>query len=966
MSGAAVAGLSSRVTAVALRACLALAFFTVASRSGKDYGATTLSAAEPTSRQDESVADRERAAASDHWAFHSPVRRALPRVRRQDWPRRAFDRFVLARLEAEGLEPSATPDRARLIRRLSIDLIGLPPSIEEVDAFVNDPEPRAYEKVVDRLLASPHFGERWTLWWLDLARYADSNGYESDRTRSIWPYRDWVIEQLAADLPFDRFAIEQMAGDMLPDASASQLIATGFHRNTFINEEGGHDWEQFRWESVVDRVHTTATVFLGLTVACAQCHDHKYDPISQREYWELFAFLNNTDEPEIEVLDASVEQRQKEIDAEIERRIAARANNFPYPPELNDAAARNQHLESKLRAWCDSESKRAIEWQILDPLKASSLGNATFTELDDRSLLVTGDRPEVDTYELLYEVPTQRITGFRLEAIPDSRLPHHGPGRGSFMDDGTFVVTEFNVESVPSRRQIVAVAPPKRRSGVAFEFSKAHATFQHSGRTVDKAIDGDRLTSWHIKDGGGKRHVAVFETTHAYDIEPGSRLKVTIVQNFVHQQTLGRFRLYVTDAAAPLHANIRSTAIDAALRRNSAARTEAEWQQLKAHYLSVTPELTEWNKGIDELQATRPRLPTTMVFTERHELRPTHVHERGEHLRPTTRVSPGVPQVLHGLLNNAAPNRLTFARWLVDRRNPLVGRVIVNQLWQAYFGRGIVSTPEDFGTRGAPPSHPRVLDWLALDFADAGWSLKAIHREIVLSATYRQDSHLSAALAERDPDNVLLARGPRLRVDAEVLRDTALATSGLLVRKIGGPSVFPPQPAEAGVSFGPFRWKDSVGDDRYRRGLYTFRKRGAPYAAFATFDAPAPNTCAAARRRSNTPLQALALLNDVVLIEAAQAMAMRTLSEAPSTDAASRARYAFRLCVARQPTESELAAIVAFFERQQARFVSGSLDAAAITGSAGEGAPQAELNALAAWTTVARMLLNLDETISKG
>jgi hypothetical protein len=617
---------------------------------------------EETTTTNEPVATAE-SSSNDHWAFRAPMRPKPPSSKHSGGARSAIDCFVWARLEVERLAPSPPADRYALIRRVSLDLTGLPPSIEDVDAFIDDRSPNAYAKVVDRLLASPHYGERWALWWLDLARYADSNGYESDRTRSIWAYRDWVIGALNDDMPFDQFTIEQIAGDMLPDATDSQRIATGFHRNTWINEEGGHDWEQFRYESVVDRVHTTGTVFLGLTVACAQCHDHKYDPISQREYWQLFAFLNNAE--------------------------------------------------------------------------------------------------------------------------------------------------------------------------------------------------------------------------------------------------------------------------------------------------------------IQSLRDSRPRFPTTFVFEERQDKhkRPTHIHVRGEYQRPDEEVSAAVPAVLHSFSEDVPQNRLTFAKWLVDDRNPLVARVIANQLWQSFFGRGIVSTPGNFGVEGAPPSHPKLLDWLAVELQHSGWSLKSLQRQIVMSAVYRQSSKVSPELAERDPQNILLARGPRFRVDAETIRDIALETSGLIVGRLRGPSVFPPQPGEAGSTFGPFQWKDSTGADRYRRGLYTYRKRGGPYAAFATFDAPPPNTCAMSRRRPNTPLQALAQLNDFVIVEASRALARRVLREGPQ-DITARVRHAFRLTLTRRPSEWELTTLVEFHEHQRRRFEEGSLDPAAVYGSKANG-DATELRSLAAMTTLARLLLNLDGTITK-
>ena len=906
-----------------------------------------------------------------HWSFRPPERPKIPGSNFSRRARSAIDHFVWARLDQKGLTPAPPADRHILIRRVTLDLTGLPPSIEEVDAFVNDQAPDAYEKLVDRLLASPQYGERWALWWLDLARYADSNGYESDRSRSIWSWRDWIINALNIDMPFDQFTIEQIAGDMLPDATPAQRIATGFHRNTWINEEGGHDWEQFRYESVVDRVHTTSTVFLGLTMACAQCHDHKYDPISQREYWQLFAFLNNADEPDFWVSDPKIRERQQQIDAEVARRIADRAAKFPpldpATTTSTDQESRQQHLKTKFRAWLQDPSNRPIHWTLLDPRSAKSAGNATMTELDDHSILVTGDRPEVDSYQIVYELNSPRVTGFRLEALPDARLPNYGPGRGSFNGDGAFVITEFQVDVVglapsPAVDSALGTKPRPNPTQQRLEFVHAYASYKE--QEISHSIDGNKLTHWFIAGGAGQRHVAVFETKGPQEFPAGTRIRVTIPQNFVHQQTLGRFRLFVTGTPGPLHPNPRPTSIDLLLLKDPEARTEEDQISLQDYYLSIAPELESYNDEIQKLQASRPRFPTTFIFKERKQKdkRATHIHVRGEYRRPADVVSAAVPAVLHPLAADAPRNRLTLAKWLVDEQNPLVARVIANQLWQSFFGQGIVSTSENFGVQGAPPTHRQLLDWLAVELRQGGWSLKSLQRQIVMSSVYRQSSRITPELAQRDPQNVLLARGPRLRVDAETIRDIALEASGLLVDTVGGPSVFPPQPAEAGETFGGFKWKPSTGTDRYRRGLYTFRKRGGPYAAFATFDAPAPNTCTVSRGRSNTPLQALTQLNDLVVLEASKAMARRVLRNFPNS-AADGVRRAWRLALSRPPTESELTALIEFHERQLQRFEEGSLNAEAIYGATANDDEQ--LRALAAMTTVARLLLNLDETITK-
>jgi hypothetical protein len=875
-----------------------------------------------------------------HWAFRVPQRPDIPAVAQPELCRNPIDHFVHGRLEREGLEPSKEADRYTLIRRLSLDLTGLPPSIDEVDRFVADDAPDAYDRLVDRLLSSPPYGERWALWWLDAARYADTNGYEIDRPRSMWPYRDWVINAFNRDLPFDRFTIEQIAGDMLPQPSIDQRVATGFNRNSFMNEEGGHDWEQFRYESIVDRVQTTATVFLGLTLACARCHDHKYDPILQREYYEFFALLNNDDEPELAVLDPEILKRQADVDNKIARLEVERAERLP------DDWERNFH------AWCDEQSNQSTRWTLLKPAHVVSQNNATMTKLSDGSLLVTGDRPELDRYEIDCETDIERITGFRLEAIPDPRLPHHGPGRGSVMDDGTFVVTEFDVRAFPN----------KSDAAVPLRFARADSTFHHGERTAEKAIDGNRLTSWHIQGGAGKKHVAVFQLERPYECSGDTRLNITISQNFVHQQTLGRFRMYVTGDMAELPARLRSTTVDEILLCNPKARTAQQRRELKVHYLSVAPELSEFNTAIETLRESRPRLPTTLVMAERREPRTTHLHIRGDFRRPGIAVTGNVPAVLPPISAGQSPDRLSLAEWVVDERNPLTARVIMNQLWQQYFGLGIVITPEDFGTQGELPSHPQLLDWLSTEFQRQKWSLKAAHRLIVTSAVYRQSASATAELRSKDPENVLLARAPRHRLEPERIRDVLLMVSGLLDHRLGGPSVFPSQPAAAASSF-HFTWTESAGSDKFRRGLYTFRRRTAPYAMFSLFDAPTGNICSVHRHRSNTPLQALALLNDDLTLAAARALAVRVV-QLDAGDLESRARLAFRACVTRPPDTVEMNQLLAFYQRQHKRLVAGELNAAEITGT--QRVPAGDtLEDLAVWTMVARLLLNLDETITK-
>jgi mono/diheme cytochrome c family protein len=693
-----------------------------------------------------------------HWAFQPIERLPQPEVKNRHWGRNAIDRFILARLEKQGIAPAPEADRVTLLRRVYLDLIGLPPSPKDIEDFLSDKRPDSYERVVEHLLASPHYGERWGRHWLDLARYADSNGYSIDSPRSIWKYRDWVIDALNKDKPFDQFVIEQLAGDLLPQATAEQRIATGFHRNTQKYEEGGIDQEQFRVEAIVDRVNTTGTVFLGLTIGCCQCHDHKFDPLTQREFYQLFAFFNSCDEPTLEL--PTPEQLRKR--QEVRGRIA--------------------ELEKQLKTLDTATPERVAMWE----------GSLT----------------------------------------PQSRA------------------------MLPAKVQaILAIAP----NGRSFRQEQTVIAAYRNFEQVRHAVGG-----------------------------------------------LGQPLNYL--AAAHVHAMMTRKTLE---------------------------------KKIAQLQKELPVIPTTLVLQERKTPRTTNIHLGGDFLRKGAVVTPDVPHVLPPLSKTNRPTRLDLARWLIDPRNPLTARVAVNRIWQQYFGLGIVETENDFGTQGTPPSHPELLDWLATEFRDRGWSIKHMHRLIVASATYRQSSRHRPELATIDARNRLLARQNRLRLDAEVVRDVALSASGLLNRKIGGPSVYPPQPSGVyAFTQIPRNWQASTGSDRYRRGLYTYFWRSAPHPDLTVFDAPDALSTCTRRNRSNTPLQALTLLNDQGFFEFAQALAGRILREGPSSDR-ERIAYAFRLCLGRQPNERERQTLERLLQKQH------------------------EAKALDAWTSVARVLLNLDEFITR-
>ena len=873
-----------------------------------------------------------------HWAFVPPKQTSLPAVTDRHWPANAIDHFVLARLEAQGLKPTPAADRFTLIRRLSLDLIGLPPSLEEVDAFVKDSSDRAYEKLVDRLLASPHYGERWARRWLDLARYADTNGYEKDRPRTIWPYRDWVIRVLNADMPFDQFTIEQIAGDLLPNPTPEQVVATGFHRNTMINEEGGIDPLEFRYYAVVDRVNTTATTWLGLTLGCAQCHSHKYDPISQGEYFQMLAFLNNADEPDYYIPDAQITRRRVEIKGKLAQLWKELPEKFPGGVKA---------LESRLADWVKQESDRAVPWQVLRP--ATMKTNLPHLQvLPDDSVLASGDQTKSDTYELTFRAPIKNVTALRLEVLPHDSLPDRGPGRTYYEGrKGDFFLSELSLS---------AQGKAIRINNVSDDLSGG-ASGKASARL---SIDGNPATGWTTNNQPGQAHEAVFNFAEPVDFNRPVTMRMLFERYY--SSDLGRFRISITTAKKQAVASNHGAVIETILAKPADKRMPEENQKLLRRFLEIAPELAKARQDIDKLKASLPSFQITMVMKERpaDNPRPTHRHHRGEYLQPKEKVEPGSLSTLHPFPKEAPRNRLGFARWLVAPENPLTARVTMNRQWQAFFGHGLVRTTQDFGIQGNLPTHPELLDWLAVEFMKQGWSLKKMHKLVVMSKTYQQSSRVTPELLKKDPENDLLARGPRVRLEAELIRDSLLQASGLLSHKKGGPSVFPPQPASVSTEgvYGPIKWEVSKGEDRYRRGLYTFLKRSIPYSMFATFDGATGDACLSRREVSNTSLQALTMLNDLVIIEAARALG-RTIADTPGS-MEKRLDALFRRCLTRPPTDEESAALLAFHDRQVKRLRDGKLDARVIAGS-----PDGDVVQRAAWTLVARVVFNLDEMITK-
>lgn len=874
-----------------------------------------------------------------HWSYQKPIRLAVPAVRGST--RNPIDAFLLARLEKEGLSFSPEASRETLIRRLTLDLTGLPPTLQETAAFLQDKRTDAYEQLVERLLGSPHYGERWARPWLDLARYADTNGFEADRRRMMWKYRDWVIQAFNKDMGFDQFTIEQLAGDMLPNASIDQQIATGFHRNTMYNEEGGVDKDESHFEVMVDRVNTTGTVWLATSIGCTQCHNHKYDPFTQKEYYQLMAFFNNT----LKVGEANGSSSTKYREAVLE---LATPDQETKRRELKTRIAslelklktQTPELDEEQAAWEKSVISASGDWRVLTPTSLQSKGGATLRKLEDQSILASGENPQQDTYVIETPVAMDKLNGVRLEALPDASLPRGGPGRDTY---GNFIVTAIRVEA---------------GNGGTWRTIYFNRIVNNDGR-------GPARQLWTIDASRDENRVArqiVLATGKPFELNGATKLRFTILMNSdLIGQGLGRFRLSIANAAEPATIVKVPAKLRPILEKAHGARTEAQRRQLSEAFRAAALSLKASRDELKELknQLDKMDIVTAMVMKESSDERPhDFLRARGGFSAKAEKVFADVPAALGGMPAGMRYNRLGLAQWLVNRENPLTARVAVNRVWEQYFGRGIVETSEDFGSQGAAPSHPELLDWMAVEFMDRGWSLKSLHRLIVTSRAYRQSSKLTPQLLQADPYNKLISRGPRFRMEAEMIRDHALAASGLLSRKVGGASVFPYQPEGVwDVPYSDEKWAESKGEDRYRRGLYTFVRRSALYPSMMNFDATSREFCTVRRIRTNTPLQALTTLNDPAFFEMAQAFAQRVMAEGGSRDR-SRIEYAYQLSVGRQPKPVEVDTLQGWLEKERSYF-KGHLEEARRLGAA-DGDVQR-----AAWTMLANVLLNLDESLTK-
>jgi hypothetical protein len=944
-----------------------------------------------------------------HWAFEAPVRTAPPTSTAPTQSRHnVIDAFVHAALATSSLTPSETAEPREIVRRLYLDLIGIPPTPEEVEQFVDNRSPNAVSQLVDRLLAHPGYGEKWGRQWLDAARYADSDGFEKDKPRSVWFYRDWVVHAMNSDKPYDEFVVQQIAGDMLPNPSQEDRVATGFLRNSMINEEGGADPEQFRVEAMFDRMDAIGKSILGLTISCAQCHDHKFDPLTQRDYYRMFAAINDSSEGSISVYN----------DADRARKDAALAAIQALEDSIKSDTP---NWSEKLADWENRARNRDSDWVVIQPeWEANSLGGEKLLPQPDGSFLAQGYAPTkralsgTTTFDNSNRLNAP-ITAVRIECIPDANLPRGGPGRSIF---GTGVVSEIRLYEVALSKDggetlselafdsVTASTNPTRKP-----LPDVYDDRSNKERVIGPAsyaIDGDELTGWSLDLGPIRTHqtqTAVFKLSEPLELSPNAQLRFQIVTkhggwNSDDNQTanLGRFRLSLTDAVNPVADPFSAEIRQLIENKNSATRSDSENSQVFRAWIKTEDAFNAANAQIESEWSKIPWGESQLVLNHLAVPRPTAILERGEFLRPTKLVSAGTPEFLHtASTDRPAMTRLEFANWLVSDASPTTARTIVNRIWQAYFGIGLSSTTEDFGSQSEIPSHPKLLDSLAVLLMENDWSLKRLHYEIATSMTYLQSSKVSIEDYELDPKNRLLARGPRQRLQGESLRDTILSISGLLTEQVGGRPTNPPAPQhlfQPPTSYGPKVWNESYGSDRYRRSLYTFRFRSVPYPPLQVFDTPNGDASCIRRSQSNTPLQALTSLNEIVFMEAAQSMARIYVGRQFESDS-HRLASMFEAATNRVATAQELKTLNRSLQMAIASFESRDADGSAQT-SAENASPEATKSSsqttpsraaqivgldsqalasipipnvptdeLAGWVLISRVILNLDEVITK-
>ncbi len=909
----------------------------------------------------------------DHWSFIAPERPTPPQSK-STWPINDIDRFVLKQLEDGKLSPSKEATRRKLIRRLSFDLTGLPPASKEVQAFAEDKDPKAYEKLVDHLLASRHFGERMAVPWLDQARYADTNGYSIDGGRHMSLWRDWVIHSYNTNKSFDQFTIEQLAGDLLPNATPQQIVASGFNRNHMITHEGGTIPLENLTNYAVDRVNTTSQVWLGLTMACSQCHDHKFDPLTMVDYYRMFAYFNTLGDkgndgnaginaiPSIDAVSAlHSNQELTQLNKELTH----------LQDQLNKSTAGQKNWQQRMLKKLAARGKN-LKLHPLKILKISVPNRGNQFEIKDGTL-VDFETAGGSAHSISAQIPKslkKPVTGLRIEFLPDEKSPHKRSGFGKKGFEGGFILTGFSVS---------ATTIPSAQTDLygLINIREATASFSNPKYPANDCLDEHNSNGWSPYPEDQQAQHLTFNFNQALDA--GKAPFLTTLMNWgggefkMSDRLIARkYRMYAITGQDD-GTNIPQEIQDIL---TSDKRSAEQNDKLLTYYTRHAPELANLRYRIGNLKDRIDYLgkpQSSLVMNTADKPRETFMLVRGQYDQRTKKVTPGTPATLPPLLKGAPDNRLGFAQWLVQDNHPLTARVAVNRLWQNLFGIGIVASSGDFGSQGAWPSHPKLLDWLAVDFIESGWNTKALIRKIVLSNTYRQDSASTAEQAKIDPQNRLLARGPRFRLQAEFIRDSALKISHLLSPRIGGPSVLPYQP--------PSLWKEvshygsspataqvfiqDHGEHLYRRSLYTYWKRTVPPPSMLTFDAPNRETCTVSRAITNTPLQALVLLNDPQFVEASRTFAQRILKEAPK-NTAERIRFAFEECTARPPTASETAIIMNTLKRERANYSAKPASASAFL-EIGESTHPENIDPVehAAWTTVASLIMNLSETLTR-
>jgi hypothetical protein len=884
-----------------------------------------------------------------HWAFIKPVKPEVP-VIEDGFVRNAIDRFILARLREENLKPAPEADRVTLIRRLSFDLIGLPPTLEEVHTFVNDKRPDAYERLVDRLLASPHHGERMAMYWLDQVRYADSIGYHSDNPMNVSPYRDYVLRAFNTNKRFDRFTIEQLAGDMLADATLEQKVASAYNRLLQTTEEGGAQAKEYEAKYAADRVRNVSTVWLGATMGCCQCHDHKFDPFKLKDFYRFAAFFADVKEAAVGRREAGIAVPTDEQTAELKKLDAAVA---ALKKKLDTTTP---ELQAVQKEW-EKQPRDGADWKTLKPDTLTAANGTTLTAQADGSILASGKFPAKEKYTLTLNVDLKGVTAFRLEVLPDASFKANGPG---VSENGNFVLTAFHASTQSGKQPLRPV-----------KFTKATVDFAQDTFPVANLLDTKNKIGWAILPQVGQAHVVVFETAAPL----GAAETVTIVldhQSIYPKHNLGKFRLSTTTSANPAKLEPMPATVTTALAVDAEKRTAQQKQVIAAYYRGIAPLLAPVRADLATKEKAKAdllkKVPTCLVTTAGPP-RTVRVLPRGNWLDDKGEVvAPGVPAFLPQLAQKKErATRLDLAKWIVSRDNPLTARVFVNRLWKLYFGEGLARTLDDLGAQGEWPTHHELFDWLAVEFVDSGWDMRHMIKLIVLSSTYRQSSQMRPELKDRDPFNHLYARQSRWRLDAEEVRDAALAVSGLLNREIGGPSAKPYQPAGywSALNFPTREWENDHGANLYRRGLYTHWQRSFLHPSLMAFDAPSREECCVSRTRSNIPQQALVLLNDPTYVEAARTFAERILKEGTKSTE-DRLAFAFGIALSRKPKAEEVRVLRDLLVKHRRQYAKDREAAEKLLHTGAHSIPdEMDLTELAAWTSVARVILNLHEMITR-